>query len=433
VKPGSPAPSGGQSPGSIHLELNKILASEGFVNSERLSRFLRFTVEETLQGRGEQLKEYFLGVEVFDRDPSYDPRTDPIVRVEAGRLRGKLATYYEKEGCDDPLVIEFKKGSYVPCFQRRESPPGEARARVLLGSVIRTKRLALASAILAAAVAGYWIVALRSQVSQLRGELAAVKRELPDQEFGPIWGAFFAPGAENVVVFGSPMFFTSDRYRIFLRTPTVNDPSSVRSNPEFQSLQERFGDLLGPRYDYASMGDAIGLQQLTAFFARGGRALKAVPAHRAVWDSIATANVIFLGAPRMNPLLQRLPFKQDFQVGPPDTYIYNLNPQPGEEKIYTTPSHREALTYAVIASFPGLRPNREVMVVTAHQTSGLRGAVEYVTELGTARVMIEKLKLSASGPRKYYQLLLRVHADQDDPVKTEYVTHHVVPSPASER
>src|SRR5688500_14728047 len=65
---------------SVRAQLKKILASEVFVRSERMSRFLRFIVEQTLQGRGGQLKEYLLGVEVFDRSPSYDPRIDPIVR-----------------------------------------------------------------------------------------------------------------------------------------------------------------------------------------------------------------------------------------------------------------------------------------------------------------------------------------------------------------
>jgi adenylate cyclase len=107
---------------AIQAELDKILASQAFANAERLSRFLRFTVEQTLQGRGDQVKEYLLGLEVFDRNQSYDPRIDPIVRVEAGRLRSKLSEYYESEGRNDPVVIQYRKGSYVPAFQKRESP-----------------------------------------------------------------------------------------------------------------------------------------------------------------------------------------------------------------------------------------------------------------------------------------------------------------------
>jgi TolB-like protein len=102
-------------PPAIRSHIERILGSSQFAQSERISRFLRFAVEESLAGRGSQLKEYVIGVEVFDRPDSYDPRVDPIVRVEARRLRRKLRLYYETEGRTEPIRIEFPKGSYVPC------------------------------------------------------------------------------------------------------------------------------------------------------------------------------------------------------------------------------------------------------------------------------------------------------------------------------
>src|SRR4030095_5174256 len=79
-------------------------------------RFLRFTVEQTIQGQANSVKESVLGMEVFDRPSSFDPRTDTIVRVEARRLRSKLKEYYEGEGRGDSVLIDFPKGSYVPAF-----------------------------------------------------------------------------------------------------------------------------------------------------------------------------------------------------------------------------------------------------------------------------------------------------------------------------
>ena len=96
--------------------LEKILASAGFRNSERMRRFLRVTVERTLDGATDQLKEFSLGHDVFDRGESYDPRTDSIVRVEARRLRKKLRAYYEGDGRLDEIVIHFHPGKYVPLF-----------------------------------------------------------------------------------------------------------------------------------------------------------------------------------------------------------------------------------------------------------------------------------------------------------------------------
>src|SRR5579863_9747625 len=97
---------------SIRAQVRKIIASRAMSRSERLARFLDFTVSETLDGHADQLKEFVIGVEVFDRHQDYDPRLDPIVRVEARRLRMKLRKYYETEGRDDTLRIEFPKGSY---------------------------------------------------------------------------------------------------------------------------------------------------------------------------------------------------------------------------------------------------------------------------------------------------------------------------------
>ncbi|HYO80363.1 MAG TPA: hypothetical protein VES20_03110 [Bryobacteraceae bacterium] len=79
-----------------------------------MSRFLRFIVEREIAGRGSELKEYTIGLEVFDRPKDYDPRVDPIVRVEARRLRSKLQTWYECS--NSPIRIELPKGSYVPKF-----------------------------------------------------------------------------------------------------------------------------------------------------------------------------------------------------------------------------------------------------------------------------------------------------------------------------
>ena len=101
--------------------LDRILGSATFRQVDRLKRFLSFIVLETLQGHGDQLKEYVIGVQVFDKEPSFDPRADPIVRVQARRLRARLARYYREEGGADALVIELPKGGYTPVFKPRDA------------------------------------------------------------------------------------------------------------------------------------------------------------------------------------------------------------------------------------------------------------------------------------------------------------------------
>ena len=105
---------GGADPDAIRAHVARITASELFAGAERLCRFLRFTVESTLNGRAADVKEYTLGREVFDRGDDYDPRLDPIVRVEARRLRSRLAEYYGGPGRDESLRVEYRKGSYLP-------------------------------------------------------------------------------------------------------------------------------------------------------------------------------------------------------------------------------------------------------------------------------------------------------------------------------
>jgi hypothetical protein len=104
------------SPEQIRTQLERILDSRGFKRSPRLQRFLRYAVEITLSGDEDRLKEYTLGLEVFDRDADFDPRLDSIVRVEAFRARKKLARYYATDGSDDHIVIYLTKGDYRARF-----------------------------------------------------------------------------------------------------------------------------------------------------------------------------------------------------------------------------------------------------------------------------------------------------------------------------
>src|SRR5579863_6321001 len=101
----------------ILAQLERILSSKGFRRADRLKRFLTFAVNETMAGHGEQLKEFVIGVEVFDKGPKFDPRSDPIVRVQARRLRAQLSRYYHEEGHADETLIELPKGGYTPIFK----------------------------------------------------------------------------------------------------------------------------------------------------------------------------------------------------------------------------------------------------------------------------------------------------------------------------
>jgi TolB-like protein len=108
---------------AIGEQLNRILASKTFRQADRLKRFISFIVEETIAGRGERLKEFVVGVEVFGKPESFDPRNDPIVRVQARRLRAQLSRYYREEAPNSEMLIELPKGGYAPVFKPLKSAP----------------------------------------------------------------------------------------------------------------------------------------------------------------------------------------------------------------------------------------------------------------------------------------------------------------------
>ena len=105
---------------AIREQLVRILNSGPFHQSQRRQRFLEYLVNETLAGRGERLKGYNVALEVFERPETFDPITDPLVRIEAARLREKLREYYGTEGQSDAIHIDLPKGTYAPLIEFRK-------------------------------------------------------------------------------------------------------------------------------------------------------------------------------------------------------------------------------------------------------------------------------------------------------------------------
>ena len=103
----------------VRAALDRVVASPNFRASPQLASFLRFVVETTLDGHADRIKGYSIAVGALGRNSNFDPQTNPIVRVEAGRLRQALDRYYAGSGRNDELVIELPRGSYVPVFGHR--------------------------------------------------------------------------------------------------------------------------------------------------------------------------------------------------------------------------------------------------------------------------------------------------------------------------
>ena len=166
-------PSESISPAAVLPALEKILASPGFVfTADRLSRFLRYAVEEHLNGQTDKLKESFLGVELFGRKPSYDPRIDGVVRTEAVKLRARLKQYYDSDGSADELIIDMPKGGYVPAFRLRQKEHATESQAPLERRRLPWKLFAAGFAILVLLVSG--VVTMRDLPFLARAQAAEI-------------------------------------------------------------------------------------------------------------------------------------------------------------------------------------------------------------------------------------------------------------------
>jgi len=158
----------------VREELSRVLACHEFRTSKRSQDFLRYVVENTLQGHGDMLKERTIGIEVFGRPTSYDPSDDATVRVKAGEVRKRLGIYYSDQGAHNPVRIELPSGTYVPEFHlvsalAPDQPAAETPVAIIAppgAPVVTLRRAALAGSVLAAAVVVFWL-ATRPAVTAL--------------------------------------------------------------------------------------------------------------------------------------------------------------------------------------------------------------------------------------------------------------------------
>ncbi|RDJ24263.1 hypothetical protein DWF00_04060 [Bosea caraganae] len=125
----------------ILTALEAVLACDTLRLSERNRRFLSFVVAQTVSGNGERIKAYSIGVDVFGRDDTFDPTLDPIVRIEATRIRSALTAYYEQKGAGDRVRIAIPPGSYVPTFSwaRRDAGARIKRLPISERQVVRAE------------------------------------------------------------------------------------------------------------------------------------------------------------------------------------------------------------------------------------------------------------------------------------------------------
>ena len=255
----------GPEPDEIRRALEVVLASEMFRSSPQLGAFLRYVVEATLRGESERLKGYTIGVEALGRSERFDAQIDPIVRVEATRLRRTLGRYYAGPGAADPIVFELPRGGYIPAIRRRHAADSRAApTQAASDSPRRWPRprpwqvtLAVASLIAVTIVA---VIALRHQADEAGRVEATVERSGGPAFDGPlqpgngkptltippipILGARTAPGAPRPHRSFEPSL--TEKLRVALaRFDTLNvvgSPSEESASPASRASPEAMAD-----------------------------------------------------------------------------------------------------------------------------------------------------------------------------------------------
>lgn len=434
------------------LELvERMLASRHFRQTRTLDKFFRHTVTQTLAGEESQLKESLIGREVFHRGENFNPALDAVVRVQAGVLRKKLASYYADEGQAEEIIIELPKGCYVPTFRQRSEVVASEACSLPLGSSFDHAEPALPETlkpVLAEqAKKSRWWQAARGQIAAAFafGVILTVAsmhwfnlgraNQWPPAPAGVaaqaqplLWEKFFEPGATTLLAYGTPQFFQFKG--LYLRDVLVNSPQEVEQSAGLRlaSVRKVLNASLDPIEIYTGVGEAHGLHTLSRFFWQNGNEIQIARSRLVGWQEVKNANLIFLSSMRFHTLAEQLDYPNDFVIKTSGVSgaIMNLHPAAGEQAEYGVQGGE---SYAVLTLWPGKAENRRILQLSGNTTWGTLAAAEYATDKESLRQLHEQLEecrqqrgLERHPP--YFQVLVRAEVKDAQPIALAYVTHH---------
>ena len=451
-------------------QVHRIIHSATFRNALTLQQLFQFLADKAIAGAKEGLKEYTIGVEAFGRKQDFDPKTDPIVRVQIHRLRQKLKEYYDAEGSHDPILIEIPKGHYLPSFvgatvpvadlnhgtrsqpdttfsvatplpgqnlgqniesQGQQAPKGRRGFSWLSSSSV---------AIVAAAIVVFAIGFLVGNKQMRNGTGGETASSNPELAFGksadPVkvfWARFFGNDPAPVIAYPDAVFLLDDSNDLFRFRQGASDSRGARvdshlarqfaSNP---SLVAQAGQLYYEN-GYTGTGELQGVAMLTGLFGQMGVKATIKPSRDLTPDDLKQHNVILLGSPFQNIAVAQLLSMGDFTFENPDSrreqwraQILNAHPRANENSTYRTerdPTSQVLKTdYSLISIQPGVVPGRYIAVLGGLDTKGTEGA----TMFATSRPGVEELsralaaigESSAKGGTPVFQALVRVRLEK---------------------
>jgi len=398
-------------------QIDALVASKELHGADSLCKLLRYLASHAVNSPGEPLKEYKIATEVFARSPDFDPQLDSIIRVQAGRLRARLAKYYESEGANDPIVVELPRGSYVLSFHHRgkgtarlhagASSNGDQReARLTSGKLgITVVALSILLVVSIAAIARLTTFHKSSEASLVRSEPP------PPTAFAQFWKPFVSGPEEPSVVFSNASFVGRPETGLRYYDPARDPKTSVWDH-------------------YTGVGEVLAVHSLDEVFGLLHRGLRVKRGSLFSLDDVQRNDLIFLGSPSENLTLMDIPNTKEFvfqrlDSGPRkgDLAIVNVHPERGESKEYlASPSVVPLIEdYAVVALLPGLAPSRSILILAGTTTFGTQGAADYVCRENSVGELLQRLAVPKTSELKPFEAVLRVKVTRGVPVQMELV------------
>jgi hypothetical protein len=399
-------------------QVERLTKSHSLHSSESLCKLLRYLAEHSLDHPGIALKEYQIATEVLGRPSGFDPQSDSTVRVQAGRLRVKLAEYYAHEGIDDPILVEIPKGSYTLTFHLRTPKPGMQPMSVIVTESQEKKAelspsnrrwiITVATLSVLLAVAFAMIAILLSQ----RTRTQAAPAQTAPVAYQLFWNRFVTGQQQPWVIFSNGSF--------------VGRPET---GMRYYNAASDAGSFILDHY--TGVGEVLAIHQLDRIFFLLNHTLRVKRGALFSLDDAKNNDLIFVGSPSENLTLADIPGTQEFvfkrlDSGPRkgDLAVLNVHPLPSEPQLFlATPANQPTVEdYAVVSLLPGLDPSRSILILAGNSTFGTQAAVEYVCREDSIKELLQRLKVSKASDLKPFEALLHVKIAHGVPVMTDLVS-----------
>lgn len=400
-------------------QVDRLISSPLLQRSENLCKLVKYLAEHTLNAPTHHLKEHQIATEALGRSAEFDPQLDASVRVLAGRLRSRLAEYYQSAGAHDPILVDVPKGTYMLSFERRtgalesnspaaasvtgsHEPPAPSGYRI-------NAIMALAILALVLVVSGSLIYATHRRAAE-----SIIKKAVTvpsPTAFQTFWNPFLYGPQDTIVVFSNALFVGNPETGFRYFEPSRDSRDQINQH-------------------YTGIGELQGVLELDRLFEKSGSHIRIKPGGMFTFDEARGNNLVFVGSPTENLTLRQIPTPREFvfrRVPAGENrwneVIVDLHPRAGETGIYPPASKAsgEDADYALIALMPGLDHSHLTLILAGRSTISTQAAVDYVCDQRSLNDLLQNLNFKSGTDVKPFEALLRVKIVKDVPIETQLV------------